>query len=184
MTSSKGLGYYEDLKGVPYFRREDFKRFGRFVTLEGGVRVFHPDNISIGDGVYVGHDTILEGYHRNEMIIGDGTWIGAGCYFHSAGGIKIGVRVGIAPHVKILTSVHKEGSLPLSDPIIYSPLEFAEVVIEDGCDIGIGTIILPGVRIGKGVQVGAGSVVTKDVEPFMVVAGNPARVLRKRTGKE
>jgi acetyltransferase-like isoleucine patch superfamily enzyme len=155
-----------------------FKSIGKGVIFEDGVRIFHPENISIGNDVYVGHDTILEAYHRNQMIIEDGTWIGAGCYFHSAGGIKIGEHVGIAPHVKILTSEHKEGCL--SKPIIYNPLEFAEVVIEDDCDIGIGAIILPSVHIGKGVQVGAGSVVTKDVDPFMIVVGNPARVLRKR----
>jgi acetyltransferase-like isoleucine patch superfamily enzyme len=142
------------------------------------VRVFHPENITIGDGAYIGHDTVLEAYHKNEMIIGGGTWIGHGCFFHSAGGIKIGKAVGIGPGVKILTSVHKEG--PLSKPIIHNRLDFGGVVIEDGSDIGIGAVILPGITIGKGAQVGAGAVVTKDVEPFTVVAGNPARVLRKR----
>jgi acetyltransferase-like isoleucine patch superfamily enzyme len=46
--------------------------------------------------------------------------------------------------------------------------------------IGMGSVILPGVRIGEGCVVGAGSVVTRDVEPFSVAAGNPARVLRSR----
>ena len=62
----------------------------------------------------------------------------------------------------------------------FCDLEFGEVIIEDGCDIGIGSVILPGVKIGEGSIVGAGAVVTKDVLPYSVVAGNPAKSLRKR----
>lgn len=51
------------------------------------------------------------------------------------------------------------------------------VIIEDDCFIGFHSIILMGVRIGKGSIIGAGSVVTKDVPPGMVVAGNPARII-------
>lgn len=53
------------------------------------------------------------------------------------------------------------------------------IVIEEDCWLGGNVVILPGVRIGRGSTVGAGSVVTKDVPPFVVVAGNPARILRK-----
>ncbi|MCS6914560.1 MAG: hypothetical protein NZ890_15130 [Myxococcota bacterium] len=59
-------------------------------------------------------------------------------------------------------------------------LQFAPVRLCDGCDIGIGAIILPGVTVGEGAQVGAGAVVTRDVPARAVVAGNPARVLRQR----
>ena len=61
-----------------------------------------------------------------------------------------------------------------------SPLEMGEVVIEDGADLGIGAILLPGVRVGRGAQVGAGAVVSRDVEPYTVVAGVPAVLLRER----
>jgi acetyltransferase-like isoleucine patch superfamily enzyme len=61
-----------------------------------------------------------------------------------------------------------------------SPLEFAPIVVEDDSDIGVGAIILPGVRIGRGAQIGAGAVVTRDVPAYAVAAGNPARVLRMR----
>ena len=54
------------------------------------------------------------------------------------------------------------------------------MVIEDGSDIGIGVIILPGVTIGKGAQVGAGAVVTRNVPAYAIVAGVPARLLRMR----
>lgn len=112
------------------------------------------------------------------MTIGDNTWIGQGCFLHSAGGIRIGHAVGIGPNVQILTSNHQDRGD--GAPVISCPLEFSEVRIEDHCDIGIGSIILPGVKIGQGAIIGAGSVVTKDVEPMTVVAGNPARLLRSR----
>ena len=164
--------------GTGSFTLSDFKKIGENVILENDVLVFHPENIEIGDNVYIGHNTIFKGYHKNEMIIGNHTWVGQGCFLHSAGGIKIGKAVGIGPMVKIITSTHKEQEL--SKPILFCDLEFKEVVIENGCDIGICSILLPGVEIGEGSIVGAGSVVTKDVLPYTIVAGIPAKVLRKR----
>lgn len=164
--------------GSGLFSLDQFKEIGPDPVLEAGVLVFHPETISLGRNVYVGHQTILKGYYKNEMKIGDFVWIGQGCFFHSAGGITIEEEVGIGPHVKILTSVHEEP--PRSTPIPRSPLQFAPVHIEAGADIGVNATILPGVRIGRGAMVGAGAVVNKDVPPYAVVAGVPARVLRFR----
>jgi len=58
------------------------------------------------------------------------------------------------------------------------------ISIGEDCWLGGNVVVLPGVRIGRGVTVGAGSVVTKDVEDFHVVAGNPARVIRRVEVKE
>lgn len=160
------------------FKMEDFRKIGKNVIFESGTMVFHPENIEIGNNVYIGHNTILKGYYKKRMIIGDDTWIGQCCFFHSAGGITIGKAVGIAPYVKMLTSLHKEEEL--IKPILWCDLEFKEVIIEDRSDIGIGAIILPGVTIGKGAIVGAGSVVTKNVKPYTVVAGVPAKLRRRR----
>lgn len=151
---------------------------GKDVVLEDGVRLIHPENIRIGDGVYVGHDTILEGYHTHELVIGSGSWIGPQCHFHAAGGIEIGNNVGIGPGVRILTSVHKEAGR--GTPILHAPLRFAPVSIEDDADIGAGSILLPGVRIGRGAQLGAGAVVSDDIPAYAVAVGVPARVIRER----
>lgn len=138
--------------------------------------IFHPENVSLGDGVYVGHNAILKGYHRNRLDVGEGTWIGQMCFFHSAGGIRIGRHVGIGPGVQILTSAH---DLAGTGPILHRPLRFSPVVIDDGADIGVGAILLPGVTIGAEAQIGAGAVVTRDVPPGSVVGGVPARPLRR-----
>ncbi len=162
--------------GVPDVSK--LARLGKDVVIEAGVLIFHPENIEIGNGVYVGHNTILKGYYKNKMVIGDGTWIGQQCFFHSAGGLRIGRNVGIGPAVKIITSYHEATDLSL--PILHTPLTFEQVTIEDDSDIGTAAVILPGVSIGKGAQVGAGAVVCDHVEPYTVVVGVPARALRRR----
>jgi acetyltransferase-like isoleucine patch superfamily enzyme len=70
--------------------------------------------------------------------------------------------------------------VPADVPIIETDLEIRPVRIGAWADIGVNAIILPGVTVGKGAIVGAGAVVTGDVEPFSVVAGVPARFLRRR----
>jgi acetyltransferase-like isoleucine patch superfamily enzyme len=154
------------------------RRLGEGVVIEPGALIFHPENVSLGARVYVGHYAILKGYHRNELVIGDGAWIGQAAFLHAAGGITVGRDVGIGPQVAILTSTHGEPGR--GRPIMDGELELAPVTLGDGCDIGVGAILLPGVTVGEGAQVGAGAVVTRDVEPYAVVAGNPARLLRHR----
>lgn len=160
------------------FELSQFKKIGKYVIFEDNVLVFHPENITIGNNVYIGHNTILKGYYKNEMIIGEGTWIGQNCYFHSAGGIFIGRAVGIGPDVKILTSNHVISDKSI--PILHHPLEFNKVIIGDGSDLGVGSIILPGIHVGEGAVVGAGAVVTKDIPSYSTVIGVPAKVIKSR----
>lgn len=160
------------------FKKNQFKKIGKNIIFEKGVLVFHPENISLGSNVYIGHNAIIKGYYKNEMTVGDNCWIGQNVFLHSGGGIEIEEEVGIGPGVMILSHTHKEEDPDKS--ILSSDQEFKKVKVEKGCDIGIGAIILPGITIGKYSIVGAGSVVTKNVNPYSVVAGNPAKLLRKR----
>ena len=167
--------------GSGRFRRKDFKAIGKNVVIENGVLVFHAENIVLGDNVYIGHLAILKGYYRNQLVVGSNTWIGQGCFLHSAGGIEIGESVGIGPYVKVVTSMHEIDES--TEAILHSELRFAKVTIEHGCDIGAGAIVLPGVTIGHCSQIGAGAVVTRDVEPYAVAVGNPAKEIRRRCVK-
>lgn len=156
------------------------------VVIEPGALIFHPENVFLGEDVYVGHYAILKGYYKNQLRVGRGTWIGQGAFLHSAAGIEIGQQVGIGPKVMILTSAHElpaaapAASEPLAEPIpiLERPLRLGPVRLLDGCDVGVGAIILPGVTVGAYAQVGAGAVVTADVPPRAIVAGNPARLVR------
>ncbi len=160
------------------FRPDQLAALGEHVIFEEGVRIWHPETVSIGTNVYLGHGAMLKGYHRGRMIIGDDTWLGQGVFLHSAGDLTVGRRVGVGPMVKIFTSFHQD---PGRDGVLLeAPLTLAPVAIEDEADLGVGAVILPGVTVGRGAQIGAGAVVTRDVPPFTVAAGNPARVLRER----
>jgi acetyltransferase-like isoleucine patch superfamily enzyme len=80
----------------------------------------------------------------------------------------------------VLGSSHT--GVPVDRPIIETDLEIGRVHVEAWADIGTGAILLPGVTIGKSSIVGAGAVVTRDIPPFSIVAGVPARFLRWREG--
>ena len=112
------------------------------------------------------------------VTIGKGCFIQQCCTFFGRGGITIGDDVFIGPKVNLITINHDP------DPENRSTTYGRPIVIEDKAWIGINSTILPGVRIGYGAIVGAGSVVTKDVPPMTVVAGNPAKFIKKiETGK-
>jgi len=97
-------------------------------------------------------------------------------------GSKIGRDVMIANQVTLRDTGHCFADL--SEPMIKQGFEAREILIEDDVWIGHGAIILKGVHVGHGSMIGAGSVVSKDVPPFAIVAGSPARVLRFRNAHE
>jgi acetyltransferase-like isoleucine patch superfamily enzyme len=152
---------------------------GPGAVLEDSVRVFHPQNVRIGPGVYVGHDVILDGYHAGSLRIGEGSWVGAGCFLHGAGGLEIGKCVGIGPRVVLLTSEHELDYISI--PVLHAPLRFRGVRIGDGADIGAGSVVVPGAEIGQGAVIGAGAVVSGSIPPLAVAVGCPAKVVRLRT---
>jgi putative colanic acid biosynthesis acetyltransferase WcaF len=143
---------------VPFhgFRRFVYWRCGvklaRSSAIHWRARFFHPEGLSIGQHTTIGNDAFFDGRE----------------------GITIGDCVNIAAEVRIYTREHD----------IDSP-DFAEVggpvVIEDYVYIGTRVTILPGVRIGHGAVVASGAVVTKDVPPFALVGGVPAKFIRERS---
>lgn len=96
---------------------------------------------------------------------------------YSVDKITIGTKVAISREVFLCTASHD-----ISKPNI--PLVTAPITICNGVWIGARAIILPGVTIGEGAIVAAGAVVTKDVEPWTVVGGNPAKFIKKRELKD
>jgi len=157
---------------------DQFGHWGPGTVVEETALVFRPEHVSLGSGVYVGHQAILKAYSGEALVIGDGSWIGEQVYLNSAGGLTIGRNVGVGVGVRMITSRH--GEQGRGTPILHSDLVYAPIDIEDDVDLGIGVTVLPGVRIGRGAQVGAGAVVTRDLDAYVVAAGVPARVLRVR----
>ncbi len=108
------------------------------------------------------------------ITIGEHTVINRQCCLDGRGGLRIGDNVSISPGVWLLTDAHDT-----QDP--WFPEELAPIVIEDYAWLGSRAMVLPGITIGRGAVVAAGAVVTKDVEPYTVVGGVPARPIGMRS---
>jgi len=132
--------------------------------------ITHDNNVSILDGVYL--------LHTDRLRIGRNVSIHPMCYIDAWAGITIGDDVSIAHGVTIMSTNHRFGRLDL--PIKEQGVDGAPVEIGDNCWIGAQAVILAGVRIGTGSVVAANAVVNKDVPEGAVVAGSPARIIRRR----
>lgn len=156
---------------LPYENREEKQRLLR--DMLGGIG----ENVSVGRGFCCD-------YGRN-IFIGNNVTVNTGCTFVDCNRITIGDNVLIAPDVRIYTATHPVDLNERLTPVEtehgteYIRHTFAlPVSVGDGCWIGGGAIILPGVTIGRGSVIGAGSVVVKDVPPDCLAAGNPCRIIR------
>jgi maltose O-acetyltransferase len=125
-----------------------------------------------GDRVSIGRPFVLFG--AKQVEIGNNVFIGAYLHLHGAGGVRIGDRVMIASHVAITSVTHDH-----SAPMMYETDVTRPVIIGDDSWIGTHSVILPGVTIGNGAVIGAGSVVRHNVPPNSIAAGVPARIVRQ-----
>ena len=139
-------------------------QFGDKVTI-GSYAIIRPSNV-YGGPVGVG------------LKIGNHSNIGPYSYIGCSGYIEIGNNVMMAPRVSLFAENHNFEST--NSPMKDQGVTTAPIIIEDDCWIAANSIILAGVRIGKGSVIAAGSVVTKDVKPYSVMVGNPAKKLKSR----
>jgi acetyltransferase-like isoleucine patch superfamily enzyme len=137
--------------------------------------------VKIGGKSCIAYGSILVSPHNFKkpvLEIGYNVAITHSCDIDYSGGLIIRDDVWISERAMITTHSHKITDRRLKKD---QPIEFSPLLIEQDAWIGAGAIILSGVnRIGKGAVIGAGAVVTKDVEDFSIVVGNPARHLRYR----
>lgn len=157
------------------------RRFGNSVQIGSNVGFKHIETFEIGNGVFIGSQAYLQGRFDGKCVIGNHVWIGPQSYF-DARDLIIEDHVGWGPGAKVLGSTHI--GVPLDVPIIQTDLDIKPVRICAWADIGVNAVILPGIKIGKGSIIGAGAVVTADVEPFSIVAGVPARFIAWRDKSE
>lgn len=157
-------------------------RLGRGAYLDHGVYLHAcPGGVTIGAGTFVMKNAILHVYNFRDLpnagiTIGQRSLIGEACILRGQGGITIGDDVYLAPLVQMLAVNHIYHDT--TRPVSHQGITVQGITVEDGAWIGGGAMILDGVRIGRNAVIGAGAVVSKDVPPFCVAVGNPARVVR------
>ncbi len=137
-------------------------------------------DVTLGSSVALDHGVVLlcSGTpKRDKLVIKTGTYVNRYTIFDAHEHLEIGAGCMIGPHCFFTDGNHR---IALSSAIKEQPMHTKPVVVEDDVWIGAGVCVLPGVRIAQGAVVGAGAVITKDVEPFQIVAGVPAKMIGMR----
>ncbi|WP_138498294.1 acyltransferase [Nostoc sp. PA-18-2419] len=186
--------------------RTIFAQIGSPVYIQNGVEFNGSSCIEIGNEVYIfqgvrmdargdknnrirlGNRVAIERYadigclSDTYIHIDEDTFIGPNVCIEGPGDIKIGKHCMIAAHSGIYANNHNFAD-PM-EPMKYQGVTRKGIVIEDDCWLGHGVTVLDGVTIGRGCVIGAGAVVNKDIPPFSVAVGIPARVIKKRICKK
>lgn len=123
---------------------------------------------------FIAFDNVWFSY-GHQIEVGDDVFFNMGALLDSKGGITIGNSVCLTEDVKVFTHTHLEDD--------HKTRQYAPVIIKDYAKVYTNSLINLGVTIGEGAIVAANSIVTKDVEPYMVVAGAPAKPIRERKTK-
>lgn len=164
--------YYGFAQHLPAsYRFQPFGKIGKFCRAAACKRLFRycgqGVNIEKGSNFYTGW----------EIEIGDNSSLGINCMIPYD--LKVGKDVMMGPDVIIIGENHRfdRRDIPMR---LQGYQKFQPVQIEDDVWIGAKTMILPGIRIGKGAILAAGAIITKDVPPYSICGGNPAHVIRYR----
>lgn len=206
---TRDLVYIFFKKGIDYLRGI-FKGIGakgskKNLFVGKKVNLVHKHHIHIGNGVQIKDYVEINGLSTNGIILGDNASIGkysiirgSGslkkigkglkvgknfgcgdfCFFGCTGGITIGDNVILGQNVRFHSSNHNFNRNDM--PIKEQGINFKGIQVESDCWIGAGVTILDGVKIGKGCVIGADTVVTKNIDDYCIVAGNPARIIKRR----
>jgi maltose O-acetyltransferase len=137
---------------------------------------FRPEEAKrVGEGCF--YLDLIVWLNGDRIELGDGVGFNYGCYVNGYGGLRIGRGTIVGPYVMIHTANHE---IAQGQMIVEQGWVGRSVEIGADCWIGMGVCILPGAHLGDGCVVGAGSVVTSELEPGSIAVGNPARTIRKR----
>ncbi len=149
-------------------------------VIESGVEVrcALPGRVTIGEGVRLGRDVLLEVGGNGSLSIGPHAWLSRGTVVSTHSAVTVGEYAMVGEYTSIRDFNHgmERDGVPMQRQSVHA----RPVVIGRDVWIGRGVAILAGVSIGDGAVVGANAVVTKDLPPFVVAVGAPARVVRMR----
>jgi acetyltransferase-like isoleucine patch superfamily enzyme len=160
-----------------------FGAYGKDVYIEPGVVINRPRFVHVGNHVRIKRNTSINLHPANKkskegiLFIGNDVIISEGCIISACNRVVIEDNVGISPYVMIIDNSRKPGDI--SRPSKEQPIEAGYVQIGADSWIAYNACILPNVTIGRHCIIGALSVVNKDIPPYSVAVGTPARVVKR-----
>lgn len=149
------------------------KRYGFGSFIHPFSSIGNHNLLSIGRNVTINHNVTIWG---DNVFIGDFTQINPGVCIY--GNVQIGAYVMIGPNCMIAGANHSYETLDI--PMRFQGGNSKGILIEEDVWIGANCVILDGITIGKGSVIGAGSIVTKNIPPYSIVIGNPAKIIKSR----
>ncbi|MDC3073474.1 acyltransferase, partial [Prochlorococcus sp. AH-716-O13] len=162
-----------------YYNKRSAKSFlnNRFET---GLKIEYPKNLELGSSSYFGYGCKIYASEFSKVSIGSNCEFNSNVMINARGGgsILIGNNVLIGPNVVLRSSDHAFDKL--QENITNQGMKDGNILIKDNVWIGSNCVLLQNITIGEGSVVAAGAVVTKDIEPYSVVGGVPAKVIKKR----
>lgn len=182
---------------ITQLRKEEFKSFGKGSLLGINPLILKPQYIAVGVNSTFGNNLTLTcydiiktpnlvEYYTPSIQIGNGVSIGEDAHITCINKIVIGNNVLIGKKVLITDNAHGSSKRDILDiaPINRPLYSKGPIVIEDNVWIGEKASIMPGVHIGKGAVIGANAVVTKNVPPYAIVGGIPAKIIKMEADKQ
>ena len=159
-----------------------FARIGQNVQIDESARFYGANRIAIGSNVRIDAFAVLSA-GPGGIVIGDYNHLAVGVLITGGASVELADFVGLSAHTKVYSSNDDYTGLALTGPTVpdrFRKISTAPVAIGAHVIVGAGSIILPGVTIGKGAAVGALSIVKRDVDPFAIVVGSSGRVIGTR----
>lgn len=177
---SVNIQHFVELIGTPYIEIGDSVSLLKQVQINA---LGHPNNkVDIKNRARLERGVDIRSLHDTHIVIDENAYIGPYVIICGTGNIKIGKNCLIAPHCGIFANNHIFADPTLT--IEEQGVTRQGIVIEDDCWLGHNVTVLDGVIIGKGSIIGAGSVVNKNIPPFSIAVGTPARIIRNRLDRQ
>lgn len=157
-----------------------FNKCGKNLILSPGIEISGFENIQLGDNVQISKRCSIHAHNYGKLLIGNNFGMNVNSTLGASdnGEIIIGDNVMIAQNVVIRSSNHKFDDISI--PISMQGHTGGRIVVGNGCWIAANVVITSNVNIGEHSIIAAGAVVTNDIEPYSIVGGVPAKLIRKR----
>jgi len=156
-----------------------FKKVNGRFNIDTGVTILGFENIQLGKNITFMKNSYIYAHDNGELIVGDNFTLNTNSQLGASfGKIVIGKNCAIASNCVLRASNHNFDNPNI--PFREQGHSYGEIIIEDDIWIASNCVITPNTKIGKGSIIGAGSVVTKDVKPYSIMGGVPAKIIRQR----